>query len=50
MECAECGTSDAALTKVEYEVEETETIPHCADCRDEFQDGGFIEEVSVVNQ
>lgn len=50
MDCSECGTGDAALTKVKYEVDKTETIPLCADCRDEFQDGGLVEEISLVDQ
>ncbi len=50
MGCAQCGKSDAALTKVEYKVEEGETIPLCADCRDEFKDGGLVKAVSLVDQ
>lgn len=50
MECAECEMGEATLTKVEYQVEETETIPLCTDCRDVFRDGGFVEEVSPVDQ
>lgn len=50
MECAECGASDASLTKVEYEIEETETLPLCADCRSEFRDGGFVESLTVLDE
>lgn len=50
MECAECRTSNAALTRVEYEVGETETIPLCATCRDEFREGALVEEVSLIDQ
>lgn len=50
MECDECGTGDAELTNVDHEVDGAETIPLCADCRDEFEDGGLVEDVSLVDQ
>lgn len=50
MECDECGTSDAALTKVEFKFDEAETIPLCADCRGEFKNGGLVKGISLVDQ
>ncbi len=50
IECDEWGRRDATPTKIEYVVEETETIPLCDDCRDEFKDGGFVQDVSPVEQ
>lgn len=50
MDCEECESSDAALTEVEYEVEETEIIPLCDDCRSEYKEGGFVQDLTLVDQ
>lgn len=46
MECTECGTQAATQVTVEYTSGRTETLALCTDCRDEFEEGEFVQNVT----
>jgi hypothetical protein len=48
MECTECGDGDANPMRVEYVQGPTETLRLCAGCRQEYEEGNFVEDVTLV--
>lgn len=48
MECIECETDDATLINVEYTDGRAEELALCTDCREEYEEGGFVQTTSVV--
>lgn len=46
MECTECDSEAAAQVTVEYTNGRTETLALCTDCRVEFEEGEFVQNVT----
>lgn len=49
MECTECGTDGAEPVRIEYVEATTETLSLCPSCRDEFEDGDLVTDVTAVS-
>lgn len=47
MDCAECGAREGTPTRVEYIDDTTEVLPLCRECREEYDGGAFVEDVTV---
>lgn len=48
MDCKECEENTGEISKVEYTAGETETIPLCDECRDEFDKAELVKNVAPV--
>lgn len=48
MKCTECGNGSADRVRIEYVEEAAETLPLCSACRDAFQNGDLVTDVTVM--
>ena len=48
MQCIECETDDATVVEVHYTDGRSEEVTLCDDCRDDYEDGGFVRTTSLV--
>jgi hypothetical protein len=49
MECTECGGDGAEPVRIEYVEATTERLSLCSSCREEFEDGDLVTDVTVVS-
>ena len=49
MECTECGTDGAERVRIEYVEATTERLSLCGSCREEFEDGDLVTDVTAVS-
>lgn len=49
MECLECGDRGAESVRIEYVERSAETLRLCSQCRNEFEDGDLVTDVTAVS-
>lgn len=49
MECTECDEGGAEPVRIEYVEATTEKLQLCPTCRDEFEDGDLVTDVSPLS-